>query len=121
MGRILVIEDDPNIRTALRAFFRRAGHSVTVASTGAEGAKRYSRAPTDVVITDIMMPGKDGIEVLLELRADFPDIKVIAISGEARDLLPVAQDLGFRHTFSKPLDLRGLLLAVEELLTEEPR
>ena len=104
---------------ALRAILERAGHTVIEASTGEQGARLYALSPSDVVITDIMMPGKDGIEVLMELRADFPSIKIIVISGEADDLLPTVQQFGARFAFPKPLQPKAILKAIGELLAED--
>ena len=119
MARIQIVDDEPEVRMALRAILERAGHKVIEASTGDQGARLYALSPSDVLITDIMMPGKDGIETLMELRADFPNIKIIAISGQAEDLLPTLQQFGVRFAFPKPLQPEAILKAIGELLAED--
>ncbi|MDA0747084.1 MAG: response regulator [bacterium] len=116
MARILVIDDDYEIRLALRKLLELSGYEVIEAANGHDGARLYSRNPVDLIITDIFMPDKDGVEVLLELRTDYPDIKVIVISGEGRNFLPAAQDFGALRTFPKPFPSQELLQAVKELL-----
>jgi CheY-like chemotaxis protein len=81
MGRILVIDDDDQFRTMLRQARGREGYEVLEASYGREGIIRYRTALTDLVITDILMPEPEGIQTIRELRAEFPEIKIIAISG----------------------------------------
>ena len=119
MARILIIDDEREVRMALRAILERAGHRVIEASTGDQGARLYALSPSDVVITDIMMPGKDGVEILMELRADFPDIKIIVISGQADDLLPTLKQFGVRFAFPKPLQSKAILQAIDDLLAED--
>lgn len=120
MSRILVIEDDEQTRRMLRQMIERAGYEVEDAGDGLDAIKRMHARPADLVITDLLMPEKDGIETIQELRRDFPDVPVIAISGGGRngvfDFLPIARQLGATHTFTKPTDRRKLLSAVEEAL-----
>jgi DNA-binding NarL/FixJ family response regulator len=119
LARILIIDDEREVRMALRAILERAGHTVIEAPNGDQGARLYALSPTEVVITDIVMPGKDGVETLMELRADFPNIKIIVISGEADDLLPAVQQFGARFAFPKPLRSKEILAAIDELLAED--
>ena len=116
MARILVIDDDYEVRVSLRKMLEMAGHRVIEASNGEEGVRLYSQNPTDLIITDILMPEKDGVEALLELRTDFPDIKVIVISGEGKELLATASEFGALRVFEKPFRVQEILSAVKELL-----
>ncbi|MEJ2657360.1 MAG: response regulator [Desulfobacterales bacterium] len=120
MATILIIDDDEQFRTMLRQLIERNGHEVKEASEGKEGIKVYRESPTDLIITDLIMPGKDGIETIQELKKDFPDIKIIAISGGGRlgpqDYLHLAKMLGAKRTLTKPIELPELLKAIEELL-----
>jgi CheY-like chemotaxis protein len=120
MAHILIIDDDDQFRTMVRQLMERNGHEVKEASGGKEGIRLYRESPTDIIITDLIMPGKDGIETIQELKKDFPDIKIIAVSGGGRlgpqDYLHLAKMLGARRTLTKPIKLSELLNAIEELL-----
>lgn len=119
MKRILVIDDDSQTRQMLRQALERAGYSVVEARDGAEGLQYYQENPADLVITDILMPEKEGLETIRELREKFPSVKIIAISGGGRtgklDFLPVAKKLGALRTLYKPFPLQELLDAVRDL------
>ena len=120
MVRILIIDDDPQILDMLGQTLEREGHEVVDAPNGKEGLKLYRENPTDLIITDLIMPEKEGIETIMELRRDFPDVKIIAISGgghnDADQYLSMAQKLGVQRTFAKPVARAELLKAVRELL-----
>jgi CheY-like chemotaxis protein len=121
MARILLIDDDDAVRTMLRLTLNEFGHQVTEARDGAEGLKLLRNAGTDLVITDILMPEKEGFEVMLELRATHPSLKIIAISGggrmiSAKDYLAVAKAFGASKTLAKPFSNEALLAAIGELL-----
>lgn len=122
MSRILVIEDDTKIRKMLRKMLERAGYEVNEASDGLEGLKLYREEPADLVITDIIMPRKEGLETIMDLRREFPEVKIIAISGGGRlspqPYLEVAEGFGAMRVFSKPFDLEDLQRAISELLEE---
>ncbi len=122
MKRILVIDDDVQVRQMLKQMLQRAGYEVVDAADGAEGIKLYRDEPTDLVITDIIMPEKEGIETIMELNRDFPDVKIIAISGggriDSRDYLEMARKWGTDRTFSKPFDRAQLLEAIQQLLDD---
>ena len=118
MARILLIEDDADSRTTLRRVLERAGHTVFEAANGQEGIERYRTTPTELVITDILMPERKGLETIMALRREFPAVKIIAVSGGIGplDFLHVAARLGAQRTFAKPFDYRELLAAVQELV-----
>jgi len=117
---ILVIDDDENIRLLLRAILEPEGYRVLEASDGDKGVKEYQKNPTDLVITDLIMPGKEGIETIRDLRREFPNVKIIAVSGGGRigpdSYLKMAKGVGALCTLSKPIDRSGLLDAVKEVM-----
>ncbi len=114
MATILIIDDEEIIRVLLRSALEEAGYEVTEAANGREGLELYRHRQTDLVITDILMPELNGLDMLLELTREFLDAKVIAISGagEEKNVLDVAKLLGARQTFQKPFSLPLLLGAV---------
>jgi YesN/AraC family two-component response regulator len=121
MSQILIIDDDPQILNMLGQILKREGHEVVEALDGKEGLKLYRENPTDLIITDIIMPVKEGIETIMELQRDFPDVKIIAISGGGHNNYPdeylyIARMLGVQKTFAKPISREELLKAVRELL-----
>jgi DNA-binding NtrC family response regulator len=122
MARILVIDDDIQILEMLRQTLEHEGYEVIDAHNGKEGMKLYREAPTDLIITDIIMPEKEDIETIMELKQDFPDVKIIAISGGgrigAKECLHLAKKLGARRTFTKPVPRQDMIKAVKELLEQ---
>ena len=118
MARILIMDDDPSVRTALKNLLQQDGYEVSVAPNALEGAKIYSTSPPDLIITDLLMPERDGIEALLELRSKYPTIKTIVISGDAPEFLPIVEDLGANRTIPKPFKNQDVLTAVQELLAQ---
>ncbi len=122
MARILVIDDDVQILDMLKQTLEREGYEVVDTDSGKEGIRLYREDPTDLVITDILMPETEGVEVILDLRRDFPDVKIIAISGggqvSSEVYLRVAKNLGAEYTFSKPVTREKLLKAIKELLEQ---
>ena len=125
MKRILVIDDDAQFRPMLRQMLERAGYEVVDAQDGNEGIKLFREAPTDLVITDIIMPEKEGVETVIELKRDFPDVKIIAISGgsrgiDAKSCLSYVKNLGVSRVFAKPFEREELLEAIREQLCDAP-
>ncbi|MCK4486615.1 MAG: response regulator [Desulfobacterales bacterium] len=114
MARILVIDDHVYIRDVLRQALERFGYDVLEAPDGEVGVRLYQEEPTDLVITGIIMPEKDGIEVIKELRREFADVKIIVLSASGRLLL--AKKLGAQRIFDKPFRLKEVLEAVKDLL-----
>jgi DNA-binding response OmpR family regulator len=108
MARILIIDDDVQILNMLRQTLEREGHAVVDAPDGNEGLRLFRENPTDLIITDLIMPEKEGIETIMELRRDFPDVKIIAISGGGRldpgQYLSIAKSFGAQYTFTKPVE-----------------
>lgn len=120
MPRILVIDDEESILEVLRICFSREGFDVEVALDGGEGLAIHRACPVDVVLTDILMPHKEGFETIRELRAEFPDLKIAAMSGgglNASDMyLDLAKAFGADKIFSKPFELSLLKEGIQELL-----
>ena len=109
MATILIIDDQESIRALLRTTLEGAGHEVTEAPNGRIGLELYRFRPTDLVITDILMPEMNGLDMLLELTREFLHAKVIAISGAGgeQNVLDVAKLLGARRPSRSPLACRG--------------
>lgn len=122
MKRILVIDDDWQMREMMHQALERAGYDVMDAANGKIGMNIQRQEPVDLVITDLIMPEKEGIETIRELRRDFPGLKIIAISGGGRagadGYLSVAKTIGADRTLSKPFDLKQILDTVGELLSQ---
>ena len=120
MPRILIIDDEIQVRTMLRQMFESEGHEVIDAPDGKAAMSLHREKSADLIITDLIMPEKDGIETIIELRKGFPEVKIIAMSGGgsigAEDYLMMAKGLGAMRTFSKPIEREELLKAVRELL-----
>ena len=120
MENILIIDDDTPIRSMVRLILERAGYTVREAQDGIEGIRVFRETPADLVITDLIMPNKDGIGMIIELKKDFPALKIIAMSGgglnRPEGYLRGAQKLGAACTLSKPLNRNDLLRAVRDTL-----
>ncbi len=120
MKRILIIDDDEQFREMLRAMIEREGYEVTEAQDGEIGLNLQNENKFDLIITDIIMPNKEGIALIMELKKDYPDLKIIAISGGGRivpnDYLGIAERLGADYTLSKPFRRRELIRALEKVL-----
>lgn len=114
IATILIIDDEESIRALLRTTLEGAGYEVKEAPNGRIGLELYRFRDTDLVITDILMPEMNGLDMLLELTREFLHAKVIAISGAGgeQNVLDVAKLLGARRTFRKPFSLPRLLDAV---------
>lgn len=122
MAQILVIEDDEQIRGLIREVLEELGHEVLESSDGEDGLKKFSLNPTYLVITDILMPGMEGLETIRHLRTEVPTAKIIAISGglegKGVNVLELAKKFGATRILAKPFDLSQLLAAVEEVLVD---
>ncbi len=122
MAGILIIDDDYQVLRALRLILEADGHEVHDAPDGKTALRRFAGSPTELVITDILMPEQDGVETVIELKREFADARIIAISGggriDSKEYLKMAERLGVPHTFSKPFNRGELLQAIQELLGE---
>jgi len=120
MARILVIDDDRLLREAVRALLESARYDVIEAADGDAGLRLYREQGADLVLVDIFMPERDGLEVIRTLRAEAPQALIIAMSGGGRlvkvDLLQAAARFGASRPLAKPFEPRTLLSAVHGLL-----
>ena len=122
MKRILLIDDDPTVRGAFRKILEREGYDVVTASNGKAAMRSVRQKDPDIVITDMLMPEQDGVETIMELRRDYPELKVVAISGggciSSDYYLEVALKLGVETVLHKPLKREKLLATVEKILNK---
>jgi len=122
MAHILVVDDDEQVREVFKRTLESHGHQVVEAGDGRAAVAAYREKSPDLVVLDIIMPEQDGLETILDLRRDFPDAKIIAISGggraSAQGYLRPAKILGADLAFSKPLAPQELLEAIDRLLKQ---
>ena len=122
MPKILIIDDEEMVRDVLRQTLEREGYDVQAAADGEKGLSLFETWKPDLVITDILMPGKEGLETIRELRAVDPDVQIIAISGggDRGDLnfLRAASMFGAVRTLSKPISRDDLLPMVRDIVGE---
>jgi CheY-like chemotaxis protein len=120
VARVLVIDDEALLRDTVRAVLESAGYEVMEATDGESGLRLYREHGADLVIVDLFMPRRDGLEVIRDLRVEAPQAKIIAISGGGRaevvDLLYAAAAFGAARTLRKPFEAQALLTAVREVL-----
>ncbi|MBI9076471.1 MAG: response regulator [Desulfatibacillum sp.] len=120
MHNILIIDDEKEICTVFQMTLERAGYSVRSALDGDEGIRLFKENPAELLIVDIIMPEKDGIETIVEIRRAFPGVKIVAVSGGGRissdEYLKMAKTLGANITLEKPVTRDVLLKAVKDLL-----
>jgi CheY-like chemotaxis protein len=121
MPRILVVDDDPNLRTAIRRMLEPEGFEIEEASDGRNAMRAFRARPADLVLCDVFMPEKDGFELLRELAWEFSGARVVAMSGGGfrgkMNLLPMAQPLGAAAVLYKPFERAELLTVVRQSLT----
>ncbi|HUV65060.1 MAG TPA: response regulator [Sedimentisphaerales bacterium] len=122
MAKILIVDDELALRHILRLTLERAGHEVIEAKDGEVGAKILGIEKLDLMITDLIMPNREGIETIREARKCQPDLKIIAISGGGHsrgpDILDLAKKLGADRTYKKPFKPNEIAEAVDELLKQ---
>ena len=122
MARVLAIDDDEQMRGMLWDMLRGACFEVVLAENGEDGLTTFNESPTDLVITDIMVPEVDGLEMIKQMVAQHPDVKIIAISGGdvtgQLEYLSYAEEWGAHRSFSKPFYPHELVEAVKFLSTE---
>jgi CheY-like chemotaxis protein len=121
VGRVLVIDDDSSMRGTIRKILEREGHEVFEAHDGRKGLEVFRRHGADLVLTDLIMPEKEGIETIIELRAESEDVPILAMSGgewltAGEGRLQDAQALGANASLAKPFTVDQLRRAVASLL-----
>jgi len=111
---------EPQIRSMLKKMLGREGFDIIVASDGKEGMELFKKNPVNLVITDIIMPEKEGIEIIYALRKCYPDVPILAMSGGGKNppdaYLNMAKLFGAQATFEKPINKEALLNVVKEVL-----
>ena len=120
MKNILVLDDNDDIRHLVHLMLSVEGYNVYDAEATEAAFEIIRNNHIDLVITDLIMPDKDGLQVIIELRRDFPNIKIIAISAGGRigpsTYLDMAEKLGAHRVFNKPFNQNEIVKAVEELI-----
>ncbi|MDH3981473.1 MAG: response regulator [Kiritimatiellaceae bacterium] len=120
MARSLIIDDDETIRSVFSRFLTGKGHEIFVAADGRKGLRVLEEQDVDLVVTDIMMPETDGLEVVMAIRGKGAEIPVIAMSGGMHampmDFLPMAKKFGAKKVLYKPIELDDLLAAINEFI-----
>lgn len=120
---VLIVEDDPQYRKLLKEVLENFGYQVLTTANGKEALRAFQEQPPKLVITDIIMPEKEGIETIRELRKLAPDVKIIAISGggigSADIYLKIAKSVGADRTIEKPMVIDELMAAVTALLPKK--
>jgi DNA-binding response OmpR family regulator len=121
---VLVIDDDLLVRGALQAVLESAGYSVTCAVDGRQGLAEFRKRRPDLVITDIIMPEKEGLEMIIAMRAEWPEGPIIAISGGGRvknsNFLEMAKKFGANATLEKPFEPEDLIAQVKSCCGPHP-
>jgi len=124
MPRILIIDDEKSLRTALRRALDRAGYQTVEAGDGRAGLKELAAGNVDLVITDIIMPGMEGIELMFELRRTHSVVPIIAMTGggviQAGQYLQLAKSAGAIRQLTKPFSIEHLLAEVADVLGKPP-
>ena len=123
MARILIIDDDDTLRGIIAKSLTHAGHTITQANNGRKGVAQFRANPTDLVITDLVMPEQEGMETIKIMHRDFPNTPVIAMSGglDGSPLyLDLTRRLGARITLTKPFTLQQLKSAIDEIFVTHP-
>jgi len=130
MASILIVDDEEEIRVVLETLLKRAGFDIHIATDGDLAIKMYRESPTDLVIIDIIMPNKNGVDAIRALREEFPDVKIIAVSGGGQTgvlsykpvslqttvFLSAAESAGADAVLPKPFSTKELLAVIESLM-----
>lgn len=121
MAKILVVDDEQNIRTILTESLKKESHELFEASTGQEACDILDVNDIELLITDLVMPGKTGLELIMEIKEKQPALHIIAISGGGGingrfDYLPIAQLVGANNIIKKPFSISDIKKTVSDLL-----
>jgi len=120
MLKILIIDDEAPIRKLLRKLFEKNEYKVLEATNGIQGIKLFNEQHPDLIISDLIMPEKEGLETIRDIKKLNPHVPIIAISGggitDPKMYLDLASKFGATRTFSKPIDNKVLLSAIKEIL-----
>lgn len=122
LPRILLVDNEEEMRERLRNELEHNGNQVTCAANGRIAMHLYRSQPFDLVITELLMPERDGLEIIMDLRKRAPNVKIIAISGGGQSgmysMLSIAEKLGAQRALSKPFSMHQLLSIVREVLDD---
>lgn len=126
MTKILIVDDEELVLEMLVQMLKREGYEVEGASNGKEALKKINLNKPDLVITDLIMPEKEGLELIKDLRGSYNELKILAISGGNRHIDPmgqlkVAKFLGADASLSKPLDRKDFLSTIKNLLEQNKK
>ena len=120
MAKILLVDDEKQLRSMLRTVLETEGHQVEEAVDGKDAIASYGSRPADLVVTDIVMPGQEGIETIMQFREKYPEVKILAMSGGGRNgwqsYLELAKKLGAARTLAKPFSIEDFLASVQAVL-----
>lgn len=120
MARIMVVDDNTSMREAVCEMLQHAGYETVSVENGRFAAQIHRSEPVDLIITDLFMPDTDGLELIYQFRHEFPNVKIIAVSGGGSrglvELLSVAKKMGAQRALMKPFAWEELLAAVQEML-----
>ncbi|MFQ5469159.1 MAG: response regulator [Gammaproteobacteria bacterium] len=121
MAKILVVDDENSVRMMIREMLEGGGHEILEASNGVEACQVFRQSKIDLVITDMVMPEKNGLDLILELKKDYPNIKIIGISGGGGitgrfEYLPIAKLIGAATVMEKPFQMSDLRNTVNQVL-----
>ena len=122
MAVIVVVDDDPTIQMIAAELLRQGDHAVVAASDGDEALRILAAMKVDLVVMDMLMPNKDGLETIIEARGLYPDLRILASSSGGRvgvgDLLRMARLFGANETYVKPLRLETFAATIDRMLAE---
>lgn len=121
MARILIVDDSEDARLTIAECLERDGYEVGLSAEGAEALKAQEKTPFDVLITDIFMPDKDGVETIREFHQRYPQTRIIAMSGSNRarvDYLAFSLEIGADKVLRKPFDVAELKTMLREVLAK---
>jgi DNA-binding NtrC family response regulator len=120
MPRILIVDDEPKLRSAIRRMLEPQGYEIDEASDGLSAVRQFRAQPADLVLCDLFMPEKDGFEVLRDFSEEFAGVKIVSMSGGGCygkvDMLPMAQRLGATAIIQKPFKSNELLAIIRRIL-----
>ena len=121
MARVLVVDDEASVRGVVRLALEKTGHEVVEAGDGEAALKACRADPVDLVVADLFMPVMDGLELIVQLRGEFPGTKVVAISGSVYERRPRFLEIAGRMesvvTLAKPFSPQQLIEAVDKALS----
>ncbi len=116
-AKVLIIDDEEGIRNVLKRTLAGVGYEVAAAETGEEGTNFCRRERVDVVLVDMVLPKKDGVETIMDIRRGFPEARCIAMSGEKNsEMLGLAEKVGAHTRLTKPFTRKQLLGTIEQVL-----